>query len=430
MKIFFVSAGLVAAGVASLHAQYAPGLSSMEASKLWSISGTLRGFFDDNYTTSHSDATGKRASFGFEASPSLSLNVPLQQTEIGLRYTYGLYYYEDREAHGQNPIDQTHQADLWIDHAFTERWEAKFQDTFVVSQEPQLNGATALPFRTEGNNIANIGAFTVHTEWTQLLSTDVGYQNSWSDYQNHGDGVPADEAANPSLSGLLDRVEQLAWLNVNWQLQPETALLVGYQYGQVNYLSSEVIAPSPTGYYHSDSRDNRSQYGYVGAQHAFLDNFSVTAKAGIQYVDDYNDPSGSSQLTPYADIAATYTYMEGSYAQVGFTQSRNATDIASVNSSGQLTLDQESSVVYASVNHQITPNLLASVVGHWQYSIYHGGLYNGKADIFYNLGLNLSYTFNPHISAEVGYNFDYLASDIPNRSYSRNRVYIGATATY
>ena len=26
---------------------------------------------------------------------------------------------------GMNPIDQTHQVDLWLDHAFTERWQAK-----------------------------------------------------------------------------------------------------------------------------------------------------------------------------------------------------------------------------------------------------------------------------------------------------------------
>ena len=85
----------------------------------------------------------KRDSFGFEVSPSLSLNVPLQQTELGLQYTYGLYYYQDREQLNGRPIDQTHQLDLWVDHAFTERWQAKVQDTLAVGQEPQLiNGGT------------------------------------------------------------------------------------------------------------------------------------------------------------------------------------------------------------------------------------------------------------------------------------------------
>ena len=82
---------------------------------MWNVAGTLRGFYDDNYDTAPSGA--KIGSFGFEVSPQISLNVPLQQTELGVRYIYGLYYYEKREDWDQDPIDQTHQFDLWLDHA-------------------------------------------------------------------------------------------------------------------------------------------------------------------------------------------------------------------------------------------------------------------------------------------------------------------------
>ena len=64
MKKFFVSVGLAAAGTASLHAAYAPD-SHWTTSKMWSLSATLRGFYDDNYTTTPE----KRGSFGFEVSP-------------------------------------------------------------------------------------------------------------------------------------------------------------------------------------------------------------------------------------------------------------------------------------------------------------------------------------------------------------------------
>ena len=57
------------------------------------MAASLRGFYDDNYTTAH---TGKQGSLGFEVNPSFNLNLPLQQTEIGLRYNYGLYYYQKR----------------------------------------------------------------------------------------------------------------------------------------------------------------------------------------------------------------------------------------------------------------------------------------------------------------------------------------------
>ncbi len=49
MKKFIVSVGLVAAGSMSLHADYSPDAS--DTSKIWTLSGTLRGFYDDNYLT-------------------------------------------------------------------------------------------------------------------------------------------------------------------------------------------------------------------------------------------------------------------------------------------------------------------------------------------------------------------------------------------
>ena len=100
MKKFFVSVGLIAAGTASLQAAYAPEWNSASAS-MWSVSGTLRGFYDDNYETASSGA--KIGSFGMEVSPQISLNVPLQQTELGMRYIYGLYYYQRREDSGRKP---------------------------------------------------------------------------------------------------------------------------------------------------------------------------------------------------------------------------------------------------------------------------------------------------------------------------------------
>jgi len=46
------------------------------------------------------------------------------------------------------------------------------------------------------------------------------------------------------------------------------------------------------------------------------------------------------------------------------------------------------------------------------------------------LGLNLEYRFNPHLSAEAGYNYDRLDSDLQTRGFDRNRVYIGVKASY
>jgi hypothetical protein len=427
MRKLLICAGLAVAGTTVLQAAYTPDLNSMETSKLWSLSGTLRGFYDDNYNTAPSGPS-KRDSYGFEISPSFSLNVPLQQTELGLRYTYGLYYYQDREGTTGRPIDQTHQADLWIAHAFSETWKMKIQDSFVVGQDPELINGGGTLLRVSGNNIHNNGTITLDSQWTRLLGSELGYQNNFYDYENSGGS-----AANPSLAGLLNRLEHLAWVNLNWRLLPMTTAFIGYQYGQENYIGNEFIASGSGHVYVSDNRDNRSHYGYAGVQYNPLSNLSLAAKAGIQYIDFYNPPTGiptTSQASPYADLSATYTYLPGSYAQVGFQQRRNATDVVAPDATGKITEDQESSVVYASINHKFTPQLTGNVLGNVQYSTFKGGQYNSQSETWYSLGANLSYSFNPHVSAEVGYNFDDLTSDVPGQEYKRNRIYVGVTGTY
>ena len=420
MKKLFVSVGLIAAGTAGLQAAYAPGLDSMAASKVWSVSGTLRGFYDDNYATVSSGPN--RGSLGFEVSPQLGLNMALQQTELGVRYTYGMYYYQERQDLGQNPIDQSHQLDLWVDHAFTERWQTKVQDSFVVGQEPELidpNGSVLT--RTEGNNIRNTGTIDLNTTWTRLFSTKLSYQNTIYDYQN-ANGT----AADPSLAGMLNRIEQSVSLDLQWAVARETVAFIGGAFSWADYTGDETIA---TGYVSQD-RNSRSYFGYVGVQHNMLANLSFTGKVGIQYTDPYNDPLSSSSVNPYADLSLIYTYLPGSYAQIGFTQTENATDQVNPASNGQVALFTDSSTVYASLNHKLTSKLMGTVIGRWQHSVYNGGQYNNQADDYYSLGMNLSYSFNPHFSVEAGYNLDDLQSQIPGYNYTRNRVYLGVSAAY
>jgi hypothetical protein len=424
MNKFFVSVGLIAAGTAGLQAAYAPDMGPMAASKIWNVSGTLRGFYDDNYST----APQAKGSFGFEVSPELNLNVALQQTELGVRFNYGAYYYVERKNLGQNPWDQSFESDLWVDHAFTERWRAKVQDSFVIGQEPELlDPNTSVPTRTDGNNVRNTGTLTVNTIWTRLFSTQLSYQNTFFNYQNDN-GTFSD----PSLAGLLNRMDQSISLDLQWSVSPNTMAFVGSAVSVSDYTGGEPIAQNPTtlAIYNSDTRNSRSYFGYVGAQHNFLANLNFTGKAGVQYTDNYNDPLGSTSLNPYADLSLIYTYLPGSYVQAGFTESENATDQVNINSDGSMALFTLGSTVYASINQKLTPKLTGSAIGRWQHSVYNGGIYDGQADDYYSLGLNLSYTFNPHLSAEAGYNFDDLQSDIPGNTYTRNRVYLGVTAVY
>jgi hypothetical protein len=432
MKKFFTSVGLIAAGTVGLQAAYAPGMNSLATSKIWSASGTLRGFYDDNYNTAPS-GPNRHGSMGFEVSPDVNLNVALQQTELGLRYTYGMYYYQDRQDQGENPIDQSHQFDLWVDHAFTQRWQAKAMDSFVIGQEPELlDPNTSVQQRVNGNNIRNTGTVNLNTIWTRLFSTKLAYQNTFFNYQNSGTTINNFATQGASLAGQLNRMEQTTSLDLQWAVARETTAFVGGAFGWINYTAGEPIAQTGlNSFLFSDSRNSRSYFGYVGVQHNMLANLSFTGKAGAQYTDSFNQSQTS--VSPYADISMIYTYLPGSYAQLGFTESQNATQQIGYDANGNngtVALFTQNSTVYASLNQKLTPKIMGTVLGRWQHSVYQGGSYNNQSDDYYSFGANLSYAFNPHFSAEAGYNLDYLQSNIPGNQYSRNRVYLGVTAAY
>lgn len=432
MKKFILSVGLVAAGTTGLQAAYAPDQGSMDATRMWSLSGSLRGFYDNNYTTSPS----KVGSGGFEVSPTLSINVPMQQTEFGMRFVYGLYYYQARANQDQNPVDQTFRTDLWLDHAFTERWQARVEDSLLITQDPELNGnggtPTSNPIRTSQNYLANNGTVTLHTDWTRLFSTSLRYHSDFYDYQNNNFAQTTNSVTS-SLAGTLNRIGNAVGLDFQWHQAPMTMFFIGYQFSQVNYTGNQPIAFDPVSgnFYVSDSRNSRAQAVYVGATHTFTPNLVFTGRFGAQYIDYYNNPQSTTSWNPYGNVSLTYTYLPGCFAEIGFNESMNSTDVVTVNNNnGSITLSQQSSVIYGSINHQLTPKLRGSLVGQVQFSSYNSGAYANDVDDLYSATLSFSYAFNRHFSADIGDSFDQLNSKVPGRGYNRNRVYAGVTATY
>src|SRR5688572_11732252 len=107
MNKITMTAGMFALSAASLRAADAMDAGTQQATKPWSVSATLRGFYDDNYSTSPREI--RRDSFGFEVSPSASLNLIRDQTAIGLSYVYSYRWYEDRDSLDLPADDQSHQ---------------------------------------------------------------------------------------------------------------------------------------------------------------------------------------------------------------------------------------------------------------------------------------------------------------------------------
>lgn len=457
MKKIFASVGLAAISASTLQAQYAPGLNAIETSKPWSVSASLRGFYDDNYLTLPGDfavpktATNpsgeaqKRGSWGGEFAPSVAFNHSTEDTLVAASYVYDLRYYLDHST-----TDSSHQFNAKMDHQFSERYKLNIGDSFVIAQEPTVlePGVVSSPLRVPGNNVRNTGNIDFFAVMTKLLDFHLGYVNTVTAYQQtQGDvfgldipGKPGEvnAAAGPSRSAELDRMDQLVIADLRWKFLPETTGVTGYQYEHVDYTSPENILFSSTvlpdgnnpnaGGVASNIRDSDSHFFFVGVDQSITSDLNATLRIGGEYIDYSN--FHKNELSPYVDANLTWQFMPQSYVQAGVKHVHNSTDVVGTGGTVPV-LDEESTAAYLSLSHTIS-SFTISVLGQAQWSTFDGGdaTYNNKEEDFYVAGINLAYHINPFLLAEAGYNYNRLLSDLPERAYVRNQVYVGIRATY
>jgi hypothetical protein len=431
MKKIVASVGLVALGTSGLQADPIAG-TSIDTAKNWSVSATLRGFYDDNINTVHDNET---SAFGFEVNPALRYMLRWQeQSFISASYQYAFKYYDHKPFGNSEKYDQTHTFDVALGHAFTEQYRISVQDSFAIGQEPDLlraGDAFSSFSRISGDNIRNYGTINLDGQITRELGFQLGYANTFFDYHDKGFDPDLPRASN---SGLLDRIEHTIHLDARWLLQPQTTGLVGYQFRDVSYTGDEQIGTTDGGSLEVFSKDRNfyQHYMYVGADHTFSRELSGTIRLGGRYIDYYNDNRGvGNGWGPYALINVQYNYAPQSFVEAGFSYDVNATDAFNPDEPGKsFTQNADSAVTHASLTHLITPKLFGSVIGSFQYSTFNGGTLNNEAEKYFLLGLNLKYHFTPHFSAEAGYNYDLVKSEVTIRAYDRNRVYLGVTAAY
>lgn len=429
------TAGMLALGAVSVHAAvYAPAAGSPQATKPWSLSATLRGFYDDNYSTSVRAI--ERDSFGFEVSPSASLNLIRDQTAIGLNYVYSLRWYEDRSSQDLPSADHAHQLNAKLSHAFTPRYKADLSDSFVIAQEPSLIDDPGTPqatfLRSDGDTVRNTALASFSIGLTEQTTLVLGYSNQFYDYE--------DDGLN-SRSAFLDRMEHLFSLNVRQVVLPQTVVVGGYQYEIVNYDSDDFIGTPGVLVYSPDERDSDSHYFYVGVDQGITSTLNASIRGGVQLTQyDFENPAlaalDDSRWSPYVDANATWRYLADSYAQLGVRHQRAQTDVGFVPGPAGLVpnLDAETTTVYGSVNHKIFGGLVGSLIAQYQNSVYETDITEDFSDDYFMAGVNLTYEINKFLAAEAGYNYDRLDSELTGRgqprSFTRNRVYVGIRGTY
>ena len=437
MKKIVASVGLIALGATSVQALDSGMVS--DNGRFWSVSATLRGFYDDNINTIPSNQPlppgYSRGSTGWEVSPAVFLNFPLDQTSIGVSYVYDFKYYDNKPVNQDQYYDMTHVFNLAVNHAFSERYQVSVKDSFTIGQEPDTlrAGNTFNTFqRIPGNNTMNYGVINFSAQLTPLFGVEVGYANTLYDYA--ANEIFVDPVGNISASnaGLLNTIDQTIHVDGRFQIQPQTIGVIGYQYRMMNYTENQPIGGNlfvPSSIIMADIRNVDANYIYGGLDHNFRPDLTGSFRVGGSYNDYYNN-SSQNNWAPYALVSLRYTYNPGSYFELGFTYDFTEGNNFSGTVNGNLTMGAYASSLYGSLHHQITGKLAGTLMLQYQNDLYYGGQLNNESQSYFLAYLGLSYQFNPYFSAEIGYDYDNVWGAIPFQNYDRNRVYIGVTASY
>ncbi len=419
MKNILTTAGMAAIAVAGFQTKCAAQAVVVDDTKWWEVSASLRGFYDDNYTIAPKDFA--RESFGFEIRPGVVVGHQGEQFLVKLSAYYSGRWFEDRD---DDPWDHGFMADLNGEYLLTENHVLRVSDNFAYTSEPTLldQGTAVTLLRADGTNLRNLGDLKYVGQFTPLFGLEVGYGNTFYDFEQEGIG---------SYSAILDRVEHLIRAETRWTLTPTLAGIAGYWYESVGFTADEAIGVGSP--FQSDVRDSSSHYFIAGADYTVSPNCFVSARGGAQNVTYDNIPGEPDQWNGFGDLSTTFEYAEGSHFRVGGRYGRNRTDVIGAVSPtlySQLTMDQETAVAYGTVSHKLTEQLTARGTAQLQFGSFNGGLYDDESEGLYILGVSLTYDINQYFAIETGYNYDRLDSDDSNRTYSRNRVFLGVRGQF
>ena len=396
-----ITLGVAAIGVA--------GVQAADAGKVWEVTASLRGFYDDNYTTSPDELAEE--SWGIEVSPGINFTLGEgTDMEFSAGYAFGMRYYEDRESDNE---DYGHELGISLDKKFSDTSVLLLSNGLVVAQEPEiLNGGT--PLRIEGDNLRNTFAARYRRVLSGSTGVDIGYGNSIFDYEEE------------YHSSLLDRSYNEVSLDVFYGMA-ETEYYAGYRYSSTDFEGDVLQVPGLV--FNPAARSNHAHAGYVGARHQLDKNILANVRAGVQNVDyyDFDLMPGlipEDESSPYVDARMEWEYAEGSKLVAGATLARGATDLQAA--------DQEITSVYAQLLHKISGRVHGTLTGRFQDAEISGGGegLDGKEESLLLLGASLTYAVADNIWAEVAYNYDELDSDVPYRSFERNYLSVGIGTTY
>lgn len=211
-----------------------------------------------------------------------------------------------------------------------------------------------------------------------------------------------------------DRIELYADEQFVYLVQPSLSAVLEYRLGYVDYFSINA--------------DSISNFALAGVNYTFNPRLSGVLRGGVEFRDYLN--GSEFDTSPYFEGDLNYTVSQRTTAGLILRY-----DIEE----GDLTTDISNARTFRfglNFNQVLTERLSAYLSFYFTHSNYHSqaaldvtvddpsGVSTFDEDTF-DVAVGLRYSFNRRISAEAGYTYSDVLSEIPEREYTDNRYFAG-----
>ena len=296
--------------------------------------------------------------------------------------TYGSTFYNGR-------------AVVNFEHRFSER--LKVSNNFYLTYGTNPNtafgyGATSALWN--GQFLYGYNNLNVSYAWSPRFSTTSSYTFDGIGYQNS------------AVATSQDRYSHLLAQQFAYKISKRTSLTAEYRYRMTDYTKSGF-------------QNYHSQFALAGVDHAWSENMSGSVRAGAEFYER----GAVSKTRPYAEAAINYAVARQTqlswFSMLGFNGAvqGNYTSSYGVNTGVQ-------------VNHQVTKRFSVNGGASYAHSVLSGGSVADQRQDAVFLNAGIGYQLLDNVSLNANYSFSTQLSNNALVEFNRNRVSLGATATF
>lgn len=317
-----------------------------------------------------------------------------------------LYYFDEPTAAGSDDAYGQMRAGVDLTHRFDERLRLVSRNFLSYELEPDYSYGFA------SNRQASEYLYwdtdnSLGYRWTERLATYTGLKLTMLDYDSLADS---------------DRFTWTVYNQFRYVLSPQTVGTASIRYAQTTADGSA-----------SDSSD---LYLLVGAEHRFTPNTILIGSVGAQ-IREVDGPTGSNSTSPYLELTLRTQVNEqlsiSSFLRYGAEVYDTVVALpALAEFDSRMTLR-----IGTQVNYQVSQKLalfsgvdLISTSYEEGRTVPGGVAVNDRDETLINGYIGASLEITEYLDGTISYNFTGATSDIPNRTYDRNRISLGLKAEF